>query len=416
MATLEENMTIRPYDRDRDEKAVHRIWHEVGWIEKDKTEAMDLLLGCSRPMVAEHDGAAECLVLATSAQVRHLNTDLPATAITGVTTSLVARRQGLAGRTLAVVLAHEAQAGAALAGLGIFDQGYYDRLGFGTGSYEPYIQFDPSNLNVPIPARPPRRLEIADWEALHASRLTRWRGHGAWTLLPTDLTKSQALETENGIGLGFRDGPEGALSHWLWLGTSSREHGPYGVHALVFRDGRDLLELLGVLKSLADQIYRIDMTEPFCLQIQDLLSEPFANRQRTQNGKMAQAMRAAAWWQIRILDLPTCVRAVHGRGPAVRCNLTLTDPVARYLDQAAEWRGLTGEYTLCVAEESSIQPEHTPGLPELRASVGAFSRLWLGVRSATSLAISDSLDGEPQLLAALDRTLALPTPRVDWGF
>ena len=409
-------MTIRPYDESRDQAAAHRIWNEVGWIEKDKTEEMDLLLSCSRAMVAEHEGAAECLVLATSAELHHGETDLPAAAITGVTTSLVARRQGFAGRTLAAVLAREAQAGACVAGLGIFDQGYYDRLGFGTGSYEPYVLLDPSNLNVPMPLRAPRRIEVSDWEAMHTSRLARWRGHGGWSLLPAEMTKSQALETKNGTGLGFYDGPDGALSHWMWLGADEREHGPYGVHAMVFRDGKDLLELLSVLKSLGDQIYRVDLTEPFCLQLQDLLKEPFANRQRTRSGKMAQGMWAAAWWQIRILDLAACVGVLHGRGPAVRCNLTLTDPITRYLADGAAWKGVAGEYTFCLAEEATVQSGHTPGLPELRASVGAFSRLWLGVRPATSLAISDDLHGDPQLLAALDRSLVLPTPRVDWGF
>lgn len=131
---------------------------------------------------------------------------------------------------------------------------------------------------------------------------------------------------------------------------------------------------------------------------------------------MAQGMHSAAWWQVRILDLKACVETLHVAGEPVRCNLTLTDPIGRYLDADAAWRGLSGEYTVCLAEESSIEAGHTPGLPKLSASVGAFSRLWLGVRPATSLALTDELQGPPELLAVLDERLRMPTPRVDWGF
>ncbi|MGC9359840.1 MAG: GNAT family N-acetyltransferase [Anaerolineae bacterium] len=409
-------MRIRPYDPECDQKAVHRIWREVGWIEEGKTELQDLLLSCGRTTVVEHEGEAECLVLSTAAEVRYSQDDLPATAITGVTTSLVARKLGYAGRALAVRLAQDAQDGAAVAGLGIFDQGFYDRLGFGTGSYEPYILFDPADLRVPVPTRSPKRVEAADWEAMHASRLARWRGHGAWSLLPAEVTHSQALEGRHGLGLGFHDGPNGELSHWLWLTASEREHGPYNVLALAYRDGDELLELLGVLRSLGDQIHRVGMTEPFCLQLQDLIEEPFANRRRTRDGKMAQGMHAAAWWQARILGLKACVAAVHLRGEAVRFNLTLHDPIERYLNEGSEWRGIGGAYTASLGQESSVAAGHTPGLAELKASVGAFSRMWLGVRSASSLALTDNLEAPGKLLATLDEAFRLPPPRVDWGF
>jgi hypothetical protein len=55
-------------------------------------------------------------------------------------------------------------------------------------------------------------------------------------------------------------------------------------------------------------------------------------------------------------------------------------------------------------------------LPTLTASVGAFSRLWLGVRPATGLAVTDGISGPPGLLAALDSLLRLPTPQPDWDF
>ena len=66
-------MKFRAYDPDKDVEAAHRIWHEVGWIEKDerKEEAMDILVGCSRALVTEVNGEAECLVLTSPGTIRY---------------------------------------------------------------------------------------------------------------------------------------------------------------------------------------------------------------------------------------------------------------------------------------------------------------------------------------------------------
>jgi hypothetical protein len=48
--------------------------------------------------------------------------------------------------------------------------------------------------------------------------------------------------------------------------------------------------------------------------------------------------------------------------------------------------------------------------------VGAFTRLWLGVRPASGLAITDDLCAPPALLDQLDRVLRLPEPKPDWDF
>jgi len=49
--------------------------------------------------------------------------------------------------------------------------------------------------------------------------------------------------------------------------------------------------------------------------------------------------------------------------------------------------------------------------------VGAFTRLWLGVRSATSLAVTDDLSGPQELLRELDDVLlCFPDPKWDWDF
>jgi len=94
-------MIIRPYNHDTDKDAVHRIWREVGWLDKGEEEAMDHIVTAGRATVAELDGSAECMVLTAPGAVRYLDCDLPFCGVTGVTTSHVARKQGLASRTAA---------------------------------------------------------------------------------------------------------------------------------------------------------------------------------------------------------------------------------------------------------------------------------------------------------------------------
>ena len=97
-------------------------------------------------------------------------------------------------------------------------------------------------------------------------------------------------------------------------------------------------------------------------------------------------------------------------------NLELSDPIERYLDENAAWRGVAGEYVVTLGPETSAEPGADVALPTLSASVGAFTRMWMGVRPASGLAVTDHLVGSPDLLAALDQTLRLPPPRLDWDF
>ena len=95
-------MPIRPYNAGRDAKAVRRIWREVHWINSDDEEQMmDHFLAVVRAFVVELNGEAECLATSVPGTFRYLNEDLCLSAITGVTTSRVARKQGFAGRLTA---------------------------------------------------------------------------------------------------------------------------------------------------------------------------------------------------------------------------------------------------------------------------------------------------------------------------
>ena len=406
-------MIIRRYDHQRDRDALLRIFREVGWVgkEKEKEPFFDSFVSGSRGFVAEQNGAAECGVLMYGGTMRYQEGELPFAGVASVTTSRVARRQGLAGRTTATALADAAMRGAALAGLGMFDQGFYNQLGFGTMAYDHWVTFDPATLRVPVRARPPVRITTADAEAVHAGRLARLRPHGGVNFHDATFTRTAMQEADNGFGLGYRDGDR--ISHHFWADAKG-EQGPYGVWWLAYETTDQLLELLALLHNLSDQVHHLDMKEPPQIQIQDLLEWPFRNRARSHRAENEHRMGSTAYSQARILDLPACIAAVRARDE-LAFNLRLHDPVARYLPQDG-WQGAGGEYQVHLGATSHAEPGNAPGLPVLVAGVGAFTRLWLGVRPAGSLAVTDDLGGPPELLAAIDAALALPTPQFDWNF
>ena len=120
--------------------------------------------------------------------------------------------------------------------------------------------------------------------------------------------------------------------------------------------------------------------------------------------------------QARICDLEGCLARTHLMGEEVRFNLVLSDPIERFLDQDAPWRGVSGEYMVWLGPSSTAARGRDDNLPTLTASVGAFTRLWLGVRPATGLAFTDELAGSPELLHAIERALRLPEPHPEWDF
>ena len=82
-----------------------------------------------------------------------MGVDLPLSVVSSVTTSLIGRKQGLAGATTAEALSRSAQSGAAVSLLGMFEQGFYDLLGFGSGPPSLHYRFDPAALKASITSR-----------------------------------------------------------------------------------------------------------------------------------------------------------------------------------------------------------------------------------------------------------------------
>jgi hypothetical protein len=411
-------MKFRSYDPKKDQEAVHRIWQEVGWLEDKKAhkEGVDLHIAAGRAMVGEIGDAAECLVLTAPAMIRYLDEDLPMSAMTGVTTSRVARKQGLATRLAAHMLALDAAEGALVAGLGMFEQGYYNRLGFGNLGYNLWVKLDPADINVNVEHRVPVRLTVDDWAKMHAARLTRPRGHGGLNILSPNVTRADMLWTKKPIGLGYFDGPGGTLSHYFWGSAEKTMHGPYEIWWIVYRGREQFQELMSLIRSLGDQVRLVELHEPPGVQMQDLVDKPFARRQISEKTNYEAGIRAAAWYQLRICNLGGCLKRTHLTGESVSFSLRLTDPVEGLLDSDAPWRGVGGDYIVTLGPDSSAERGCDPSLPILEATVNAFTRLWLGIRPATGLWFTDDLTGPPELLERLDRVLILPEFRLDWGF
>ncbi|MFH1007969.1 MAG: GNAT family N-acetyltransferase [Candidatus Latescibacterota bacterium] len=409
-------MKCRPYDKEKDRSAAHRIWREIGWIEQDKEAVVDLFSECGSSLVAEVGGETECLVTAAPGTIRYLDEELPFSCITGVTTSRVARKKGLARRLTALSVAGAKAEGALVSGLGMFEQGYYNQLGFGSGGYEHRASFDPSRLKVRVKARVPRRIGFDDWDMAHASRLARARGHGGCNLTPPELTQAQMCRAKNGFGLGYCDGPNGELTHHFWCTDGGMESGPYTIGWMTFRTPDQFLELIALIKSLGDQVRLVTMREPQGIQLQDLLDRPLKGQQVSEKSRFENRIHALAYWQMRINDLPGCMARTHLPGDVVRFNLELSDPIGAHLDGKAPWRGITGRYVVSLGPASNAEPGTDPTLSLLSASVGAFTRLWLGVRPAGGLAVTDELSGPRELLGQLDELMRLPDPKPDWDF
>ena len=409
----------------QDLKAIKRIWREVGWVTEDAPEkAMDIIFAVDDTVVGCINGNPECSVLAQSGTMRLDATDLPLCVIAAVTTSRIGRGSGFAQNLTAWQLARGAKKGAAVAALGMFDQGFYNKVGFGTGAYTNEFAIDPSSIDVSVKPRTPSRLSEADSDAMLKAMVNRPRKHGAVVINNAHSARAECLMSENSFGLGYFSGK--TLTHFIWL-SGEGEHGPYTLEKMGYSNGEQLLELLALLKSLADQIYSIKLREPPEIQLQSMLKRPFREQAIAEKGKYYAEQNTYAWYQLRILDLPACVSAVSFAGSPVRFNLSLTDPVTEVLNTAKQvtakikepWAGVGGHYAVEFGDKSSarLMPagKLDKSLTTLSCSINTFSRLLWGVAPATSLAISDGLQAPQTLLSALDPVFKT-NPNPVWDF
>jgi hypothetical protein len=356
-------------------------------------------------------------------------TTLAFTGVTSVTAGRVARKSGAAASATAEALARDAEAGVVVAGLSMFEQGYYDRLGFGTGSYEHIVSFDPATLTVPYGDRLPKRVDSEQVEAIHRARLGRMRSFGSVNLRCREITEIAMSESKNGFGLGFFEGDE--PTHLLWA-SSRGENGPYEIAFMAYRSWAEFVELLGVLRRLGDQVRLVKMVEPPGFQMQSVLSRPFRSQMSSRGGRYENSIHAEAFWQLRILDLSHFVSALRfPECEPVSFVLELEDPIAAHLPERNGWQGIGGRYVVTLGPDSAATAESENGaslgseayseeesekLPLLRADVGALTRVLTGVTSAATVAATERFQAPAALLQRLERILRLQRPHVDWLF
>jgi predicted acetyltransferase len=414
-------MTIRKYDPSKDFPDAERLWNDVGWVTENKSAHLKTRLECDRAYIAEQDGAnqdkrAECLVTCAESVIQYQEENINSAILTGVTTSLVARKSGIASQLTAHAISEEVAKGADLFILSMFEQGFYDRLGFGTGPYENYVKFHPYQLNVPDLTRAPQRLSMDQFKIMHQNHLDRQRGHGKISFKNPLNMKAQLQEYSNIIGLGFCDGPDEQLTHHLWLVTDNMEEGPCRVLWIAYQTNEQFLELLSIIKSLGDQMKLVDVVEPADIQFQDLLNKPFLQASISSRGRLAQRTIAIANQQYRICNLENVLKKTHLDCESFQFNLTLNDPISRFIDEDSQWQGISGNYIISLGEVSNTEPGCDNELPTLEVSVGAFTRMWFGAASATSLNVTDDLKGPEELLHKLNKAFRLPKPVPDLDF
>jgi len=410
---------LRPFDQERDLASTVRIWREVGWLpdSKDDADSLAHYLSGSRTLVAEVDGSAECIVIASPGTFRYLHEDLKMAAVTGVVTGHTVRKRGLAKRLTSRLLAEETAAGAEIAVLSFFEQGYYDQLGFGNGPYEHLIQFDPAMLDVPDIFRSPSRIGNDDWAAVHQAMCSHQRVHGNCILHPAGWVRAEMIWCKNPVGLGYHDAENGALSHFVH-GTNEDEAGPLKIRMMAWQNETQLLELLCLLRSLGDQLRSVHMLEPHRLQIQDFIKHPVRERMVTKRSPHEHRILAMAPWQARILNLPACIARTHlDTTRPVRFNLELTDPISSHLADHTSWTGCQDSWILTLGPESEIRSGTDRSLPTLHADIGAFTRLWNGSKGPHMLALQAGFSAPESLLDALAEAFAhMPTPYLHWSF
>ncbi len=405
---------IRAFELDRDLSAVKRIWREVGWVDKDNEKELDGFFGCGNTLLATLSGEAECSVHVSEGQIRMGSLELPLCAVTAVTTSRIARGHAFAQRLTARQLAWGFEQGAKVSALGMFDQGFYDKLGFGTGAYDHEVTFDPATLLVEHSVPTPSRLSCDDSAAMHAALCNRNKVNGSVSLSSPQLFRAGLGFESKGFGLGYYHGA--VLSHFMWL-IPQGERGPYRVAYCAYQNTNQMMELFGLLKSLADQVYSVTMIEPAEIQLQSILSRPIRNAALTQRSKHAAQNRAIAWWQARILDVAACIASVQTKQRTV-FQLNVTDPLEKLLDtdSASRWRGVAGSYIVELDEESGAEVGENDNLPQLNCSVNALSRLLMCVNNATSLAVTDDFVAPQELLMSLDVAIHGAMPKLGWDF
>ena len=409
-------MKFRYYNKNIDRKSCHRIWKENAWIEgKDEQKAMDIFVSDGRNLVAEVNDNAEGIACGKPGNMNYQGNKLKFSAIVAVATSRIARKQGLEASLTAQLIAEKTIAGAHVCGLGIYESGFYDQLGFGLGRQEIIRYFDPSKLKISSEHRTPIRLGKKDFNRIYQSLASRYRSHGSIMIDSENYFQAEMKWSGLSFGLGYSNKFSNEISHFIWI-KSAGDNGPYRIAYMAWQNKQQLLELLSLIHSLSDQVSSVGMVEHPEIQLDQLLEHPVRLNQLTHNTDIATGRDALSYWQARICNLEACISACKIDCLPIEFNLKLSDPIAKYLDKQTAWQGLAGEYSVYLGADSKIQPELRKGLPLLTTDVNAFTRLWLGVQTARGLSITDNFSAPEELILGLDECFRLPQPSFNLDF
>lgn len=409
-------MIFREYHKDRDRDAIVRIWLECGWIEDEKKDklALDYFTSGSNCQVIETDGSAECLIILSSGKMKFGPKDLTLAAISSVTVSRILRKQGATPKLMASMIRDEIKKGTTIAGLGMFEQGFYNRLGFATMAYENWYSFDPAKLKIYKKGQPPVRITNEDYSDAFQCYSHASKHQGFVSLDPPGLFRAEMMWTKHGFGLGYKK--NGKLSHYLWMGTEDSEKGPYTVHWMAYSSWNQFLELMGIIKSLEEQVRTIRMKEPVYIQLQDFIEKPFQLQTITKDSQFESSIKAAAYQQLRICNLESAIGAVTYKGKPFSFNITLSDPINNYLDNEDTILNCQGDFTISIGEKSNIVRGHNNDLPLVKGTINGFSRLWIGVLPARTIGLVEDIQIDPSLIQKLERAFYNRDVRSGWDY
>ena len=401
---------IRAYNAETDTEAIWRIWVEIGWLESsDSVDGIAWAFADGQAFVGEVNGVAEVSVNAVRGSIRHGNTDVPLSTITSLTASRVARRQKIGSRLIGTSVAAARESGAHVSALGIFDQGYYDKFGFGAGSYQRSTTFDPASLTIAPPKRDPRRLTADDADEMLATMQRQMLPHGQVRLdYPGEIRAGMAWQSKSSA-FGFET--NGVLTHFFY-GKMESENGPLVIFDMVYETAEQLLELLGLIAGFSDQTTAVRLhDDPTVIVLHDFIKRPFRHHQVTAGSNNVLQTTSRQWWQARINNVPETLTVLKA-SEELSFGLVVTDPIERYLPDDTSWNGESGTYVVDLGPETSCRPGDVAGLPVVTCSINALTRWWLGVANATTLGASDDFAAPAELLLALDNAVCLPTPNV----
>ena len=409
-------MIFRDYVVEKDQRDIQRIWMECGWIENEDKEkkALDIFLSSSRCKVVEHNDSAECLIVTSPGNMKYCEKDLSLSAVSSVTVSRLLRKQGAAPKLLASMISDEIKKGTAVAGLGMFEQGFYNRLGFATMGYEHWYSFDPSKLKIYKKGGIPIRLKPEDYLEAHKCFSTAMKHHGFVTLDPPELFQAEMMWTKQGFGLGYKT--DGKLSHYLWMGTDSAESGPYRVHFMAYENWDQFLQLMGILKSLEEQVRTVKMKEPAFIQLQDFIEKPFQLQTITQKSKYESKMSSEAYQQLRICNLEKCIEAVQFNGVELSFNLELSDPINDFLEDSEKRNECQGKFIVKIGKTSSVKRGVVNKLPSVKCTINAFTRLWIGILPSETINLVEEIEIDEELKGKLTKTFYNPDVRSNWDY